>query len=183
MGILLGSRYPSFVPRLLCTRANQGKRLPGIYKYYLYSWARTGQNFVADTCNHRPLWRCVGATGWYCSLWSTRLSNVLSMQNLLLLVWPCYQQMSIKLGIAALSQYDTLRCNATENLMCSPRVSMAESLPATQGFHKKLYAQTGNGKSNSSHGACASGCKLAMLKLKVHWWILFLSLAASWIMW
>ena len=29
----------------------------------------------------RPLWRCVWATGWYYSLWSTRFSNVLSRQN------------------------------------------------------------------------------------------------------
>ena len=78
--ILLGSWYPSLVPQLLCTRAG-GKRLPGIV--LLYSWEQDS-TLWPDTCNDFyltfkalvKLYRMI-----YCSLWSARLSNVLSRQN------------------------------------------------------------------------------------------------------
>ena len=59
----------------------------------LYSWEQDSTLWL-DACNDlilhfRPLWRCVWATGWYYSLWSTGLSNVLSRQN----PFACYQQL------------------------------------------------------------------------------------------
>ena len=66
---------------------------------------------LPDTCKDyfRPLSTCVGATGRYCSLWSTRLCNVISRQNVFCLCdlvinkWSLY----IRLSATALSHDDT----------------------------------------------------------------------------
>ena len=98
MGILLDSWYSSLVPRLLCTGVRERDYL--VYTHAIcIAESRTvlcGLTFVNYIILYfRPLWRCVGATGWYCSLWSTRrLSNMLSMQDFLLLVYTCMTSLS-----------------------------------------------------------------------------------------
>ena len=81
---LLAYWYHSIVARLLCTTARESD-----YLVYTHTSGiaenRTvlcGLTLVMIFILHfRPLWRCGWATGWYCSLWSTRLSNVLSRLN------------------------------------------------------------------------------------------------------
>ena len=96
-----------------CSQALVHEGEPGERDYLVCTHASciADSTLWPDTCNDffilhfRPLWRSVWATGWYCSLWSTRLSNVLSRQISLLLVinkWSCI----IKLSVTALSHDD-----------------------------------------------------------------------------